>query len=41
MAQSHINTLPYGIANINAAQVHKIENSLKNEDYINFICPND
>ena len=41
MAQSHMNTLPYKIANINDVQVRKLENSLKDEDYTNFICPND
>ena len=33
--------LPYHIASINDVQVHKIEKSLKAEEYINFICPND
>ena len=41
MAQIHNNTISYRIANIDDVQVRKLENSLRHEDYINFICQNE
>ena len=41
MAQSHINSLPYNIANIQDRKVPEITNTVEREEYINCISPSD